>query len=496
MSRRARLVRAAVVVAAVVVLAPLVRAGWHLGRVARDDGESLPRSSAEAGQVVTDFGGHDRVTPAHVVRLHPPVEAAAEQLRRALTRTATQGLPVSIGGARHSSGGQTLAPGGVFVDASEFSCVRYDPTTTLVTVCGGTRWSEVVPVLHARGRSVAVMQSNDDFTVGGSLSVNAHGWQLGRGPVGSTARSMQVSLADGTVETATPDSNARLFRHVIGGYGLFGVILEATLETVPNALYRSTTVAVPAGRLAREFAAARRRGAEFAYARLAMTDDELLQTALFTSFAPTGDEPTGGLEESRAGPLARAVFRGQSRSPYGRELRWTLERHLGGEASGTRLRTSIQHESAEWFLNGRHGRVDVLHEYFVPPARLARFLDDVRRIVRAQEADALNMTIRSVSADSTSALPYAREDVLAVVMFFHDSLDAAGDLRQQALSRALTDAALERGGTYYLPYRPHATAEQLRRSYPTFDAFVAAKREIDPTLRFRSVWFDRYALDP
>ncbi|MCA9532403.1 MAG: FAD-binding oxidoreductase [Myxococcales bacterium] len=495
-SRRARILRAALLVAATLVLAPLLRAGWHLGRVAQSDGESLSRAPVSDGAVVTDFGGHDQATPARVVRLRPPVDAAIELLRQALSDPTTAGLPVSVGGARHSSGGQTLTRGGVFVDASAFTCVRYDPRTTLVTVCGGTRWADVVPVLHAHGRSVAVMQSNDDFTVGGSLSVNAHGWQLGRGPVGSTVTALRVMLADGSVVTATPDDNALLFRHVIGGYGLFGVVLEATLETVPNARYRSHTVVVDADQVAREFAAARRSGAEFAYARLAMTDDELLRTALFTRFEPTGDAPSGPLEESRAGPLARAVFRGQSRSPYGRELRWTLERYFGGEAGGTRLRTSIQHESAEWFLNGRVGRVDVLHEYFVPPSRLGRFLGDVRSILRAQDADALNMTIRSVSADATSALPYAREDVLAVVMFFHDSLDADGDQRQQALSRSLTDAALAHGGTYYLPYRPHATPEQLRRSYPSFDAFVAAKRALDPTLRFRSVWFDRYAVEP
>ena len=38
----------------------------------------------------------------------------------------------------------------------------------------------MIPHLDARGRSVAVMRSDDAFSVGGSVSVNCHGWPRGR----------------------------------------------------------------------------------------------------------------------------------------------------------------------------------------------------------------------------------------------------------------------------------------------------------------------------
>ena len=40
----------------------------------------------------------------------------------------------------------------------------------VISVGGGARWSEIIPYLDARGLSVWVMQSNNDFTVGGSIS--------------------------------------------------------------------------------------------------------------------------------------------------------------------------------------------------------------------------------------------------------------------------------------------------------------------------------------
>jgi hypothetical protein len=51
---------------------------------------------------------------------------------------------------------------------------------------------------------------------------------------------------------------------------------------------------------------------------------------------------------------------------------------------------------------------------------------------------------------------------------------------------------LEIGGTYYLPYRPHASLDQLSRGYPRAAEFAARKRVVDPELLFRNQIWDRY----
>ena len=74
------------------------------------------------------------------------------------------------------------------------------------------------------------MQSSHNFTVGGSLSVNCHGWQHDRPPVASSVESFRLLKADGQIIVCSRESESELFRLVLGGYGLFGVILDVDLR--------------------------------------------------------------------------------------------------------------------------------------------------------------------------------------------------------------------------------------------------------------------------
>src|SRR5690606_14547650 len=85
------------------------------------------------------------------------------------------------------------------------------------------------------------MQSSNIFTVGGSISANAHGMDHKVGSLSSTIRSLRLMLHDGSVVTLSKTQNPELFKSVIGGYGLFGVILDAQLDLTDNVLYNQNT---------------------------------------------------------------------------------------------------------------------------------------------------------------------------------------------------------------------------------------------------------------
>ena len=72
------------------------------------------------------------------------------------------------------------------------------------------------------------------------VSVNAHGWPVPFSGGGTTVRAITMMLADGTLVTCSRTENADLFRHAMGGYGLFGVITDLELDMVPNALLAPT----------------------------------------------------------------------------------------------------------------------------------------------------------------------------------------------------------------------------------------------------------------
>lgn len=76
-------------------------------------------------------------------------------------------------------GGQTIYPGGIEINMVPLRGMNLDESKSLLHVQAGTKWAEIIPYLDRYGRSVAVMQSDNSFTVGGSLSVNCHGcWKL------------------------------------------------------------------------------------------------------------------------------------------------------------------------------------------------------------------------------------------------------------------------------------------------------------------------------
>src|SRR5262249_42595370 len=101
--------------------------------------------------------------------------------------------------------------------------------------------------------SVAIMQSYANFTVGGSLSVNAHGRYMGRGPLIQTVRSLKVVLADGSLLEADPARNADVFYGVIGGYGGLRVIVEVTLALTDNTRLKRLDRTMPVGQFKTHF---------------------------------------------------------------------------------------------------------------------------------------------------------------------------------------------------------------------------------------------------
>lgn len=204
---------------------------FHLARTAWNDRNQIsPVPSGKAN----DASRLDETSVAEIWKIPDDEDAAEKQLAELLEYARTNHLKVSIAGARHTMGGHTIYPGGIVIDMLPFNRMALDETRNILHVQAGARWFEVIKFLNAHGRSVAVMQSNDDFSIGGSLSVNCHGWQFGCPPIASTVESFRLMLVSGKIVTCSRTENPELFKLVLGGYGLFGIILDADLRVVPN----------------------------------------------------------------------------------------------------------------------------------------------------------------------------------------------------------------------------------------------------------------------
>jgi FAD/FMN-containing dehydrogenase len=310
-----------------------------------------------------------------------------------------------------------------------------------------------------------------------------------------SVRRLWVLTPDGAVVETSRTDRPELFSHVIGGYGLFGVILEAELSLVPNAAYRFRSDRVPLEALPGAFrdAMAADPPPGLMFARLDIRPDHRFDEALGNRFLPVDRDELPPIEAPAFEELRHTVFLSTIGSDYGKKIRWNIERAtLELMQARSFTRNQLLDEPVDTIADHDPGRTQILHEYFVPPDRSLAFLADVERIVTGRGADLLNVTVRDVRRDDVTAMAYARQDVLAFVMLFNQTNDAAGEAAQRDLTRALVDAALAQGGTYYLPYRRHPTPEQLRRAYPGADAFFAAKRAIDPGERFSNGFYETY----
>lgn len=460
---------------------------------------------AQAGGTINDESCLNRTAIRGIVA--PTTEA---QLSDTLGYARANKLPVTAAGAKHSMGGQAFTKGGIVVDMRRMNAIKLDKQARTITVGAGARWHDIQNKIHPEF-AVKAMQSTDVFTVGGSIAVNAHGMDHRAGALMGSIRSMRVMLADGQIVTASREENPELFRHIVGGYGLFGIVTEATLDIVPNDIYQSARAVIAAKDFPKTFAALEADpNVGLTYTHLSTAPGNLLEEALVYSYTKVPDE-TGmeraSLSEVGAVKLRRLTVNMSKRANWLKSLKWWSEKNIehriesctvtraqamqDGEACLV-SRNDPMHDSVPYLYNNLRDETDILHEYFVPRAALLPFVTEMRALFKRHDANLLNASIRAVEKEE-NALSYAPERAFSVVLYINQPTDAAGNEEMAALTRDLIDLTAKHGGRFFLPYQLHYTGEQLRRSYPEFDAFVAEKIKWDPDGLFRNSWYDRYA---
>src|SRR5690606_30493956 len=134
----------------------------------------------------------------------------------------------------------------------------------------------------------------------------------------------------------------------------------------------------------------------------------------------------------------------------------------------------------EFMEYSQPGANDQLQEYFVPVDQFDSFVQRLGAIVKDEEMNLLNVTIRYVNEDRESLLSYAREDMLALVCLFHVPLSKREQQRMGAGIQRIIDEVILHNGTYYLPYIAYPTKEQFQAVYDNQAEFFMKKAEYDP----------------
>ena len=430
-----------------------------------------------------------------VVRVPDGIDAATLQISQLIKEAKARGLKISIAGAQHSMGGHTIYPDGIQLDMKGFHYMEFDSIKNLLLVGSGALWSEIIPYLDKRGKSIAVMQSNNSFSVGGSISVNCHGWQPNSPPISSTIESFRIINADGEILNCSKSENTELFSLAIGGYGLFGVILDVKLRVVSNRMYKINQHIINSSNYIHKFQqfVTSDTNVGMAYGRININPEDFMNEAIISTYLIDTTIFHQPLQSGNYTTIKRTVFRGSANSAYGKNLRWKSEEKVTRLLNGKFIsRNQLINEGVEVFQNTDTNYTDILHEYFIPKDSVFKFIESLKKIIPSYNVDLLNITIRNVKKDTLTFLRYAKEEVFGFVMLFNQPRNSSGETEMRLLTQKLIDSVIALNGTYYLPYRLHATKEQMYKAYPQAKQFFILKKKYDPDEIFQNRFYETY----
>lgn len=140
-------------------------------------------------------------------------------------------------GMGRSYGDPAQNAGGLVIDMQRFNKIHsIDPDTALVVVDGGVTLDQLMKAALPYGLWVPVLPGTRQVTIGGAIGPDIHGKNHhSAGSFGDHVVSMDLLVASGEILTLKPegsedDPDGELFWATVGGMGLTGIIVQATIR--------------------------------------------------------------------------------------------------------------------------------------------------------------------------------------------------------------------------------------------------------------------------
>eukprot|EP00761_Pharyngomonas_kirbyi_P001944 gb/GECH01001948.1/.p1 GENE.gb/GECH01001948.1/~~gb/GECH01001948.1/.p1 ORF type:complete len:1428 (+),score=196.76 gb/GECH01001948.1/:1-4284(+) len=435
-------------------------------------------------------------------------------IQKVLQLARREQVSVSVQGECHSMGGHTIAPEGYIISMKHYKkVIKYNEEDQLVTVEPGATWNDLILYLNQYGMSPMTMQSYSSFSIGGTLSVNAHGITNDEG-MHASVENLDVILWDGRHVSCSRKENSELFSLVLGGYGLFGIISAATLRVVANTQLRMDMIRLSRRNFVENYSKFLSNDrCEVKLARINISNPE--EIFLFV-FQRNSDQPTLSHLDSSPGSVSNAsklLYKWVVPLQAFKKLRFLIEafqhRPMDWNSSedtrglGIVTRNTLMYETAVPMaqLYSPLIRLDdtfILQEYFVPRDKFMEWMNSVYSVISAKypQCSLLNITIRYLYPDHTTSLPYAKKEMFAFVLYWRLKRSEDAERQIASVHRQMIESTLALDGTFYLPYRHHYNKQQLLESYPEINEFFEKKIQYDPYTIFSNKWYKRYGKNP
>jgi decaprenylphospho-beta-D-ribofuranose 2-oxidase len=182
-----------------------------------------------AGRVLLSRWGGGTGTAARLVT--PSTDRGAQTI---VAERPPRGLIARGGGCSYGDG--SLNGGGTVLSTVRLNAVhRFDPDRHEIEVSGGARLGDVLRAMLPEGLALGAVPGTGHVTVGGAIAADVHGKDHPAvGSFGAWVASITLATpACGTIDLTPSGDRQELFWATVGGLGLTGVILRATLRLRP-----------------------------------------------------------------------------------------------------------------------------------------------------------------------------------------------------------------------------------------------------------------------
>ncbi|MFC1558371.1 FAD-binding protein [candidate division KSB1 bacterium] len=173
---------------------------------------------------------------------------SVEECREVIKYAQKRGLTICPRGSGYTFGDMTLNSNNIILNTSQMNqIISWDEKTGKIVIQPGVMFSDILAKGLADNWALNSCPGGLSVTIGGAISNNVHGkdsWKNGN--FGDQVSNIKLLTSSGEVINVDRESNKDLFYAVVGGIGLLGVIIEATiqLEKVSSAFVEVSSIPV------------------------------------------------------------------------------------------------------------------------------------------------------------------------------------------------------------------------------------------------------------
>jgi len=420
-----------------------------------------------------------------------------------------RGECMAVKGSGHAMGGQQFAADAWLMETSKLNKVLwFDRQRGLIRVQPGIEWPALMRhylVEQRDGQSAwGIRQKQtgaDRLSIGGAVAANIHGRGLTYAPFVSDIESLEVVFPDGSVRECNRLVNTELFRTVVGGYGLFGVVTAVTLRLVPRVQVRRVVELRTVDDVASGFDERIAQGYTYGDFQFSTAHDDpgFMRQGVFSCYQPLDEVVAIPERQLRLSPsdwrrllLLAHVDKKQAFKDFSEFYLRSSGQIYWSDTHQLSIYLDDYHRELDASLHAGVPGSEVITELYVPKPHLVSFMNAVRADFLRHQVDFIYGTIRLIARDTETMLAWAKQDYACVIFNLHVNHDPDGQCAAAESFRRLIDLAIAHDGSYFLTYHRHAARAQVSRCYPQFGRFLEAKRRIDPLELLQSDWYRHY----